>query len=219
MASRAGISCTFRKRTLAWLLEALFQPVWRIWPLRTTSQRGGRRRSGDVNALRRVMFETLEPRVLLSADVFQAGQALSLIDEDGTQVTFALSGDGTGEVTASASGFDIAVSGSTAGSAVNVTTSGGDGRAKLHDLDVAGSLQGFSGATLGLAGDTAVSGTRGALSLGNIAAPHQITVSGAGVALQMTAGDVVDLSVDVASAIGSLNVKSWQDLDLTRDVI
>ena len=217
MVSRAAISCSFRKRTLVRVFEHLFQPL-SAWRQKGAAREPAPRVKRNVS-LRPMVFDSLEPRLLLNGDVFQAGQVLSLIDGDGTQVTFAMSGAGTGAVSATAGGFDVAVSGSDANTAVNVTTAGGDERAKLHALDVAGSLQGFTGATLDLTGSVAVSGTLAQLTLGNIAAPHQITVSGSGVPLQFTAGDVVDLSLDAASAVGNVNVQSWQDLDAIRDVI
>src|SRR4029077_20134788 len=71
----------------------------------------------------------------------QAGsQPLTLTDADGTQVTFTLSGAGRGDVTPSAGGFDLALTGTDAASAVTLTAVGGDGRATLHNLTINGSL-------------------------------------------------------------------------------
>ncbi len=161
--------------------------------------------------------ENAGPAIILGPVV--EGQPLTVADGDGTEVTFTLNGAGTGEVSATAEGFDVSVTGSTTASALAVTTTGGDGRANLHNLNVTESLQSFSGATLDLTGDILVSGTLATLNLGNIGAAHQATILGTGVALQFIAGNVVDLSMNVASPIASLNVQSWQDLDGVRDVI
>ncbi len=161
--------------------------------------------------------ENAGPAIILGPVV--EGQPLTVADGDGTEVTFTLNGAGTGEVSATAEGFDVSVTGSTTASALAVTTTGGDGRANLHNLNVTESLQSFSGATLDLTGDILVSGTLSTLNLGNIGAAHQATILGTGVALQFIAGNVVDLSMNVASPIASLNVQSWQDLDGVRDVI
>ena len=220
MASHAGISCSLRKRLLVRALDNVFGPLASAWRRKKQPKSlTVRPQRKAPPALRPMVFDPLEPRLLLSGDVFQAGQALSLVDADGTEVTFALTGPGMGEVSSTDHGFDVAVSGSDGSTAVSVTTSGGDGRSKLHTLDVAGSLQGFTGAALDLTGSIAVSGTLGALTLGDIAAQQRISVAGSGVALQLNAGEVVDLSLDAASAIGSINVKRWQDLDAIADVI
>ena len=219
MAFLAGVTCNFRKRLLASIFESLFRPLRSAGRQKHAKDLTPRAQRKASKPFRPMVFDSLEPRLLLNGDVFQAGQALTLLDGDGTQVTFALNGIGSGEVASTAQGFDVTVSGSNASTAVSVTTAGGDGRAKLHNLDVTGSLQAFTGANVDLTGDIDVSGTLGALTLGNIGAPHQIAVAGTGVALQFTAGDVVDLSLDVASAIGSIHVERWLDLDSVPDVV
>src|SRR5262245_25906520 len=233
MLSTNGTGGQLRKRLLAGLIEGLFRPLYWAWRQgaavscgnRAERRRWERERARRLRLLpRRMVFEALEARVLLSADLNPAavepaapvaegcatyfilpeatavpaivlgpvteGQPLTVADGDGTQVTFTLSGAGTAEVSSSSDGFDVNVTGGTGASALTVTTAGGDGRAELHNLTVAGSLQSFSAATLDVTGDIAVSGTLAALTLGDIGAPHQATIGGSGVALSFVAGHV-----------------------------
>ena len=161
----------WRKRVLAELIEALFRPVRRLWRQTAPLRHLACEPHHPPRVARRILFETLEQRLLLSGYVMpvadaiaapsangadelvlaaevnatptvilgavSAGQPLTVTDADGTQVTFTLSGAGAGEVSSSDEGFDVNVTGSSAASALAVTTAGGDGRAELHDLDVA----------------------------------------------------------------------------------
>jgi hypothetical protein len=150
---------------------------------------------------------------------FQKTQSLTVVDSDGTLVGFTLSGDGVGEVTPVGEGFDVVLTGVTSKTTVNVTTAGGDGRAFLNNLTISGSLKSFKAAKLDLTGDIGVAGTLAALTLGNVVGGGKATISGNGAALEFAAGDVVDFELDVAGAIASIDVQSWQDTDAIRDVI
>src|SRR5262245_13104043 len=55
--------------------------------------------------------------------------------------------------------------------------------------------------------------------MGDMGEPDRGTIGGSGVAPSFIAGHVVDLSLEVASAIASITVESWQDTDAVRDVI
>ncbi len=101
---------------------------------------------------------------------------LSLRDADGTQVTFSLSGPGTGEVIRDGAAWDMKVTGTTASSAVTIlTNSAGNGRVILNDVHVFGPLAAFTAATTDLTGTLAIDGpvnipglVPGAVTLGSI---------------------------------------------------
>ncbi len=84
---------------------------------------------------------------------------LTLREADGTTVTFSLSGPGTGEVIRDGSNWDLKITGTTASSAVTITTnSGGNGRVTLNDIHVFGPLAAFTAATTDLTGTMAIDG-------------------------------------------------------------
>jgi len=101
---------------------------------------------------------------------------LTLKDADGTTVTFGLSGPGLGEVIKDGANWDLKVTGTTASSAVTITTnSGGNGRVTLNDIHVFGPLSTFLAATSDLTGTLAIDGPvnmpgvgPGTLTLGSI---------------------------------------------------
>ncbi|MBI4002597.1 MAG: LEPR-XLL domain-containing protein [Nitrospira defluvii] len=85
--------------------------------------------------------------------------ALTLRDADGTSVTFRLTGSGVGEVLRDGANWDVKVTGTTASSAVTITTnSGGNGRVMLNDVHVFGPLASLTAATTDLTGTLAIDG-------------------------------------------------------------
>ena len=84
---------------------------------------------------------------------------LTLRDADGTNVRFSLSGPGLGGVIRDGANWDVKVTGTTASSAVTITTnSGGNGRVTLNDIHVLGPLAAFTAATTNLTGTLAIDG-------------------------------------------------------------
>ena len=84
---------------------------------------------------------------------------LKLGDTDGTVVSFALDGVGTGEVTRDGADWDLAVSGTDASSVLRISTdSGGNGRVKIDDIHVFGALGAIAAPTTDLTGTLAVDG-------------------------------------------------------------
>ena len=119
---------------------------------------------------------------------------LTLKDADGTTVTFGLSGPGLGEVIKDGTSWDLKVTGTTASSAVTITTNnGGNGRVTLNDIHVFGPLSTFLAATTDLTGTMAIDGpvnipgaapgtlTLGSIQGGTVAVPsvEALTVLGA----------------------------------------
>ena len=84
---------------------------------------------------------------------------LTLRETDGTVVTFRLTGPGLGEVIKDGTNWDLNVTGTTASSAVTITTnSAGNGRVTLNDIHVVGPVGTFLAATTDLTGTLAIDG-------------------------------------------------------------
>ena len=72
----------------------------------------------------------------------------TLRDTDGTDVAFSLSGPGSGQVTLQGAQWNVLLTGVTSKSTFLVkTNSGGDGRVRLNDIRIAGSLDSLSAPT------------------------------------------------------------------------
>jgi ELWxxDGT repeat protein len=93
---------------------------------------------------------------------------LTLKDVDGTVVTFKLTGPGVGTVVKDGTNWDLKLTGTNTTSAVTITTSGGDGRVRLNDIQTAGSLASFNAATTDVNGTVAINGTISTLTLGDV---------------------------------------------------
>jgi ELWxxDGT repeat protein len=93
---------------------------------------------------------------------------LTLKDVDGTVVTFKLTGPGVGTVVKDGTNWDLKLTGTTTASAVTITTSGGNGRVTLNDIQTAGPLASFTAATTDVNGTVAINGTITTLTLGDV---------------------------------------------------
>ncbi|MCC6533328.1 MAG: phosphatase PAP2 family protein [Burkholderiales bacterium] len=145
---------------------------------------------------------------------------LTVLDADGSYVTFTLSGNGRGEVTPTTTGFDLTLTDTDLASTVTIAVTGGDGRTTLHDISVIGSLNVLVAPTSDLSGNVAISGAIQSLTLGDIAAPHVITIGAAAIAgTSIAAGQVTDLVLTSASPINLLQVVRWDDTDAIPDMI
>ncbi len=84
---------------------------------------------------------------------------LTLLDADGTHVTFSLSGPGTGEVIPDGSRWDMTVTGTTSTSILTISTNAaGNGRVSMDDIHVFGPLGALVASTTDLTGTLAVDG-------------------------------------------------------------
>ena len=92
---------------------------------------------------------------------------LTLRDADGTAVTFRLTGPGVGTVVKDGTSWDLKLTGTNTTSAVTITTSGGNGRVTLNDIQTAGPLASFTAATMDVNGTVAINGTITTLTLGD----------------------------------------------------
>ncbi|MEQ1845256.1 MAG: ELWxxDGT repeat protein, partial [Nitrospira sp.] len=93
---------------------------------------------------------------------------LTLRDADGTAVTFRLTGPGVGTVVKDGTSWDLKLTGTTTTSAVTITTSGGNGRVTLNDIQTAGSVASFTAGTTDVNGTVAINGTITTLTLGDV---------------------------------------------------
>jgi hypothetical protein len=157
------------------------------------------------------------------------GAKLTVADADGTLVTFALTGPGTGLAHAGAEGWELSITGANATSALTITTKKStslrdDGKVTLHSIDVTGSaLKSLAGATTNLAGDLTVGGTLGTLVLSDVTGgtlsigPRPVGDTRTVAAI--TLGVVRNVAVSSDMPIKSLTVVDWADTDGTRDAI
>ncbi|WP_447979418.1 LEPR-XLL domain-containing protein [Candidatus Nitrospira bockiana] len=142
-----------------------------------------RPRAPRISSSSSFRMESLESRVLLSGDLasavvafeaptgtskgqFAAGDSLVLTDGDGSSVTFQLSGSGRGEVLQDGTRWDLKITGTNTDTTVGITVSGGNGRAALDDVSIAGSIGSFTALTTDLTGSLLVDNTIKYLSLG-----------------------------------------------------
>ncbi len=93
---------------------------------------------------------------------------LTLRDADGTAVTFRLTGPGVGTVVKDGTNWDLKLTGTTTTSAVLITTSGGNGRVLLNDVNAVAPLASFTAATTDVNGTVAINGTITTLTLGDV---------------------------------------------------
>src|SRR3954462_10209439 len=134
------------------------------------------RRSTDAGFAR---SEPLEGRLLFAATTAvgapagelqqftAASDSIEVHDGDGTVLTFALAGPGSGNVVRDDGGFvRLTLSGTTAASTLTIKTdTGGDGRAALGDVEVDGSLRAFTGRTADLHGSLTATGSLRSVTL------------------------------------------------------
>jgi len=159
---------------------------------------------------------------------------LRLEDADGSEVTFSLTGAGTGEVALTPDGFDLTVHGTSATSVVTVSVVGGDGKTILQDVLIDGGLAAFNapramlsgafegdamGTVLLMATDDTASSSVDAVSLqrliveGNFAAHLNLTGNASTplVLAQAQIGGAVAGVWNVHGRVGQLNVGSTTD--------
>src|SRR6267143_1711042 len=135
---------------------------------------------------------------------------LTLKDADGNNVTFSLTGGGTGEVLRDGSQWDVRVTGTTAQSVFTIQTNDDDGCVTLDDIHVFGPLGAVNASTMDLVGTLAVDGplTAGVL-LGSangavIAAPTIVGKTVQGFTVQGIAilGNLTNSTILIGATLG-----------------
>lgn len=145
--------------------------------------------------------------------------AMTLLDPEGTSVTFNQTGGGYGEVAQSSDGFAVTIFSGGNNSAATITTSGGDGRYDLTAVTINGSVGSFTAPQGRLRGGLTATTGFGAMRFGDVLGPRTITVPATSQSPSFTFGSVNELTIDSAVGINSITAAGWGDFDSTADFI
>ena len=146
--------------------------------------------------------------------------ATTLIDADGTRVTFAMTGGGAGNVTLTAQGFVVELTGSGAATRVNISAgSGGDGKFDFASVTITGSVQQFTAPAGRLRGPLTATVGFGAMTLGDVVGPRTISVPVGSATPSFALGVVTDLTITSAVGISSVSAASWTNTGASRGSI
>ncbi|HVT79346.1 MAG TPA: choice-of-anchor tandem repeat GloVer-containing protein [Phycisphaerae bacterium] len=165
---------------------------------------------------------------------------LTFTEPDGTLVTLSLAAAGLGTLVLGPDGYDIAVSGTAAASKLQIrtvksATPGDDGRFLLHDLVIGNPgdaddhtpIGTITASTTDVTGDILITGPAAALTLGNLADQHLLSIGAAAVApaakpaVTLTFGTIANTTLTSLIGIRSLTAIRWLDPDsqINPDVI
>src|SRR5579872_1798076 len=175
-----------------------------------------------------VMFETLEPRILMSATpvivpantppvtmVLSSSSRPAIVqDANGTQLTVSLTGQGTWQLTDGPNGLQLTVANTNANSQLVLSTAhtiaaNSADHFLLNGIDLQGALGSVSGAGVDLQGSFKAENSLSAVTLGDAKPNSQFSFLGASATSQIHLGNVEDVTLAANAAIGSLAVKSW----------
>jgi hypothetical protein len=195
---------------------------------------GQRKDEGEHGVESPVMFETLEPRVLMNASpvgqvtptpIASSTQPVVVQDVNGTQLTVSLSGHGSWQITQGPNGLQLTVTGTDANSQLTLTTStpgshhgsGGDSDDQhssaphflLNSIDIKGAIGAVSGQDVDVQGNFTAEGAIGDVSLGDFKANSQFNLLSSSPTSDIDLGNATDLSLAAAGFIGNLEVESW----------
>lgn len=144
---------------------------------------------------------------------------MTLLDPEGTSVSFAMSGGGFGDVTTTPDGFNLTLTNSGNASIVQVTNTGGDGRYDFVGVAINGSIGTLSAPNARLRGPLTATTGFGNITLGDVLGPRTITVPVSSTNPSFNFNNVTNLIIDSAVGITSVTARSWDDSDTTRDII
>jgi hypothetical protein len=131
----------------------------------------------------------------------------TVIDGDGTEITASIAGEGLVSLTAQDGGFVLAVTGSNASSVLNLSATGGDGRARLTGIDVTAAL---GSANLGLADLSGLARFAGGVAQLALGDASNATIRNTAVgASSFTAADLADVRLIAPQADLAITVASW----------
>jgi hypothetical protein len=148
---------------------------------------------------------------------FGNGVVATFTGANGKPVKISIKGPGTGEAILMDGGAVIlSLQNTTEKSALTIS-----GLTTIQGATVAGSLKSFTGKTVDIAGDIAVNGSVGKLTLrnANSGAHHALSIGNGGTSTTVTLGDVADLSLLTGSAIKSVKASAWRDTESTAESI
>jgi hypothetical protein len=195
---------------------------------------GQRNSEGERDSEAPVMFETLEPRVLMNASpvgqvtptvIASSTQPVIVQDVNGTQLTVSLSGHGSWQITQGPNGLQLTVTGTDANSQLTLSTStpgshhgSGDDLDGQHSaaphflfnsIDIQSAIGGVSGQDVDVQGKFTAEGAINEVSLGDFKPNSQFNLMSSSPTSDIDLGNVTDLSLTAAGAIGNLEVESW----------
>jgi hypothetical protein len=195
---------------------------------------GQRKNDAERDIESPIMFETLEPRVLMNASpvgqvtptvIASSTQPVIVQDVNGTQLTVSLSGHGSWQIAQGPNGLQLTVSGTDANSQLTLSTStpgshhGFDGDSDnkqsnaphflLSSIDIQSAIGSVSGQDIDVQNKFTAEGAINAVSLGDFKANSQFNLLSTSAVSDIDLGNVTDLSLTAAGTIGSLEVESW----------
>jgi hypothetical protein len=145
--------------------------------------------------------------------------SLTVMDADGTPVTFSLRGEGAGSVIGGPAFTLISLTGTNNRSVLMVTTPRGT-TTTLFDITVDGSLGMILARTANLAGTIDVDGTLRMITMQDTAAGAAINVQDGSTAVaSITFNRVQDLTVNLAGGLTRFIAVEWLDTDAQQDVV
>ena len=142
---------------------------------------------------------------------------LTVNDTQGKPVTFALTGNGVGEVVGGNAFTQVVLSGTDASTAVTITTAKG-AETTVRDMVVHGSLKSLTAKTTDLSGDLAVDGSVATLVFDDAAGGHTLIMGASAsptATVAMTFDQVADMRIHSGTPLKSVTATEWQDSDGT----
>jgi hypothetical protein len=144
----------------------------------------------------------------------------TLLDADGTRVTFAMTGGGSGTVQLTPAGFVLTLTNSTLNSRVNVSAdNSGDRRFTFASVTINGAVLVFNAPAGRLAGPLTSTAGFGAMTFSDVVGPRTITVPNSTLNPSFAFGAVTDLSISSPIPIASITATSWTNTGSARAVI
>ena len=171
-----------------------------------------------------VMFETLEPRILMSATpvvllpstppatttVEASSSHPAIVQEtNGAQLSVSLHGQGAWQITDGPSGLQLTVTGTNANSQLTLSTGSGAPHFLLNGIDIQAAIGSVSGQSVDVQGNFTAEGAISSVSLGDFKPNSQFHLQSLSPTADVDLGNITDLNLTAAGAIGSLAVNSW----------
>jgi subtilisin family serine protease len=150
---------------------------------------------------------------------FSAKQHAVYEDSNGRKVTVSLTGPGSGvvSVVGASALVDIAVTGSTKATHLNIITATAV-NSNVSGIAITGSLATLNAPRVELTGDLTVSGTIALLAIAGATGNNTLSIQGTGTAGTLELGNISDLTVNTSEPLKALTDTAWQNLS-TADVI
>jgi hypothetical protein len=156
-------------------------------------------------------FESFEARRLMSITLGADLPKTTFVDSSGDTVTLALNGPGSAVVTlANGDSGDIrsiAITGTSTRTSLVASVRGAD--TTLGDITTDGSLKSIVAPKADLDGNITIAGTLSSLAIRNTIGAQSISINAAGGSTSLKLGNVDDLLVSTAGALGKVSAAHW----------